>query len=105
MSQKQANAGTVKEPGKFLKAGITKLALSTRSVRSAKVLENQMENRALVLYDKCKNDHEFLEAIKTADGDNPPDIDASTNDKVVYAAVYYGYLVGKNGPDNWDCEL
>jgi len=48
---------------------------------------------------------EFLNAIAQADGSTPPGQNADDIDKVVFASIYYGWLVGKYGAAGWQQYL
>lgn len=52
------------------------------------------------LYKASIKDTTFLRSIKEADNDNPPNIFASNNTKVIFATLYYGWLVGNYG-NSW----
>lgn len=56
------------------------------------------------LYDSAIKNDEFIKAAKEADGDSKPGLFASQNEKIVYATIYYGWLVGKYG-NNWRNQL
>ncbi len=60
-----------------------------------------LTERTKKLYKKAIGDDKYLTAIKIADGDDPPGMFAEDITKAIFAAVYYGYLVGLYG-DKWD---
>lgn len=51
------------------------------------------------IYKGALTNKEFIKDAYKADGDNPPNIFASSNEKVIYAMIYYGWLVGKYGSE------
>ncbi len=56
------------------------------------------------LYNSSKKDKLYLKEIYDADKDIAPSWYSSDNDKVIFATVYYGWLVGKYGND-WKLHL
>lgn len=52
------------------------------------------------LYEKGLENKEFLDAIKSADNDEKPNLCSSQIEKHLFVSTYYGWLVGKFG-DNW----
>ena len=59
-----------------------------------------MTERLEEIYGRAKKDAEFLAAIKSAGGDKPPGIFADRIERIVFAAVYYGWLVARRGDDS-----
>ena len=59
-----------------------------------------MNARVQELYDKSLEDKEFLDDIKRADEDNKPSIFARKSEKISFATMYYGWLVGRY-KDDW----
>lgn len=55
------------------------------------------------LLNRAMMDDVFLADIKSADNDKKPNIFSDEIEKVIFAYVYYGYLVALYG-DNWDKE-
>jgi hypothetical protein len=55
--------------------------------------------KTLNVYIKACNDKGFLSDIKKSDNDKKPGIFASDLQKALFAAIYYGYIVGKHGPE------
>jgi len=49
------------------------------------------------LYLAAKNDSEFLEAIRLPCGIKPPTENDKDLDKIMFAAIYFGYQIGKFG--------
>lgn len=60
-----------------------------------------MTEKIKALYKRAINDTEFLAAIKSADGDEKPGLFASDLKKILFATIYYGWLVGTYG-DDWN---
>lgn len=56
------------------------------------------------IYKASIKDTTFLKAIKEADNDTAPNIFASNNDKVIFATLYYGWLVGTYG-NSWKTHI
>lgn len=49
------------------------------------------------LYKGARRNKIFLDAINAADGDVKPSIFADNNTKVLFATIYYGWLVSEYG--------
>lgn len=60
--------------------------------------------RVKKLYIAAIKDKTFLAAILSADGDKPPHWLAPDEEIMIFAVIYYGYLVAKAG-DQWDAYL
>lgn len=56
-----------------------------------------MENKVRKIYEGAIKNERFLNAIKIADNDEKPSIFAENNEKVLFATIYYGWLVAKYG--------
>lgn len=63
-----------------------------------------MNEQTRVLYKAAIKDGLFLSAMKSADNDDPPTFFADERIKIIFASMYYGYLVAKHG-DNWQLNL
>ena len=55
-----------------------------------------MTRRVKALVDRGKRDKDFIALIKAVDNDKPPGLFSSTLEKTFFAAVYHGYLIGKD---------
>lgn len=53
------------------------------------------------LYNSASKNQEFLLSIREADNDEKPGLFSNDQEKAIFAAVYYGWLVGKYGSSNW----
>jgi len=56
------------------------------------------------LYKGAKRNYEFIKAYQDADGDKVPNILSNHNLKVIFASIYYGWLIGKYGVD-WEANI
>lgn len=56
------------------------------------------------LYQGSIKNKEFISDAYLADGDKPPKLWSSEIDKLGYATIYYGWLVGKFGT-NWRLHI
>jgi len=56
------------------------------------------------LYTGGKENQEFLDGIKEADNDNPPSYFADDIEKIIFAVIYYGWLVAKHGR-KWESNI
>lgn len=63
-----------------------------------------MKGIAKQVYDSSLKDKEFLKDVYEADGDKKPGIFSDEVGKVLFATIYYGYLVGKYG-NNWKAYI
>jgi hypothetical protein len=63
-----------------------------------------MNAKVKIMYESAIKNSEFLIDIAEADNDKKPGIFASEVEEAIFAAVYYGWLVGKYG-NNWKSNL
>lgn len=63
-----------------------------------------MTTQHTALYNGGKENQEFLDGIKEANNDNPPIYFDSDITKMVFAVIYYGWLVGKYGK-KWESNI
>jgi hypothetical protein len=56
-----------------------------------------MTDRMKELYESAIKNRAFIVDAKDADNDSPPSEHSDNQDKVIYAVIYYGWLVGKHG--------
>lgn len=63
-----------------------------------------MELKTQMLYHAALKNDKFLRDIKDADNDNKPNLLSHENEKILFTAIYYGWLVGKYG-NNWSLHL
>ncbi len=63
-----------------------------------------MTPRFKKIYKSALKNKSFLEAIYEADFDTPPNSFSSDLDKGLFAAIYYGWLVGKYGKE-WESNI
>jgi hypothetical protein len=63
-----------------------------------------MTPRVKKLYKSAIKNEKFLNAIKEADNDTKPGIFADNNDKVIFATMYYGWIVSEHGIA-WELHL
>lgn len=54
-----------------------------------------MDDKAMILYLAAKKDTEFLKIMAEQEEGEPPAADSEDWHKAAYAAVYYGWLLGK----------
>jgi predicted 3-demethylubiquinone-9 3-methyltransferase (glyoxalase superfamily) len=63
-----------------------------------------MTKRIEIIYKSAIKNNKFLNDIKEADGDKKPTIFATEQDKIIFATIYYGWLVGKYGV-SWEINV
>lgn len=63
-----------------------------------------MTPRIRKIYKKGLMNKEFIQEIKKADNDVPPNVFSHINEKVNFASAYYGWLVGRYRSD-WEIYL
>jgi hypothetical protein len=61
--------------------------------------------KLMKVYKAGRLNKEFLKEIKEADNDEAPDNSRNTLDKVFFALTFYGWLVGKYGPKEWNNHI
>lgn len=59
-----------------------------------------MTEKVKVLYDSAVSNKEYVDAVKSANNDRKPNIFSGDIERHIFAAGYYGWLVGKYG-DDW----
>ena len=64
-----------------------------------------MNEQAEYIYKKAVKNKEFLTDIKKADNDKKPGYFADEVERSLFSLTYYGWIVGKYGPDNWEEKL
>lgn len=63
-----------------------------------------MTTKIKKVYKSAIKNTRFLQDIKEADNDTKPNFLSSDLEKHLFAAIYYGWLVGKYGND-WELNL
>lgn len=64
-----------------------------------------MEATVLKLWKASKKDKDFDREMLIADNDKRPGMFAPEVEKIAWAGVYYGWLVGKYGCTSWNQHI
>ena len=63
-----------------------------------------MTSKVKKLYDSGLKNDRFVNILEDADGDKNPSFFTSENEKIIFATIYYGWLLSEYGLE-WESQI